>query len=163
MLLAAQTITSTFATLIAAAFLDRGLLFMPLLLNFPIGVLCIASLAFVRGTRYSGSAASGRQDVQDEDDVQHINNNDNNNNGNLDTSRSIRHSARILVEVLQNPAVLVLLATVPVAKAVNPIGELTWQYIPKRFGISFAEVIGFPSHLQTLPVTDLALCLTRVC
>ena len=156
MLLAAQTITSTFATLIAAAFLDRGFLFLPLLLNFPIGLLCITSLAFVRGTRPSVSAASGRQDVQDDADNEHINNNDNENSGNLDTSRSIRHSARILGEVLQNPAVLVLLATVPVAKAVNPVGELTWQYIPKRFGISFAEVTGFqatsrPSLLLILP------------
>jgi Cu/Ag efflux pump CusA len=147
MLLAAQTITSTFATLIAAAFLDHGHLFLPLLLNFPIGLLCIASLAFVRGAKSSGAAAPGRQDVQDEDDDEHI----------KDTSRSIRHSARILGEVLQNPAVLVLLATVPVAKAVNPIGELTWQYIPKRFGISFAEVI------RTLPGTNLAVSLTRVC
>jgi len=103
---------------------------MPLLLNFPIGLLCVASLAFVRGTKSSESVASDES----------VDNNDNN-NGNLNATQSIRHSARILGEVLQNPAILVLLATVPVAKAVNPIGELTWQYIPKRFGISFAEVI----------------------
>ncbi|KAB5554577.1 major facilitator superfamily domain-containing protein [Coniochaeta sp. 2T2.1] len=158
MFLAAQTITSTFATLIAAAFLDHGFLFLPLLLNFPIGLLCIASLAFVRGTKSSGSATSGRPDVQDDDDDEHINNNNNNNNGNLDTSRSIRHSARILGEVLQNPAVLVLLATVPVAKAVNPIGELTWQYIPKKFGISFAET----SRVLSIPSLECVLLLLFV-
>ncbi|KAB5525778.1 major facilitator superfamily domain-containing protein [Coniochaeta sp. 2T2.1] len=149
MFLAAQTITSTIATLIAAAFLDHGFLFLPLLLNFPIGLLCIASLAFVRGTISSGSAASSRQDVQNDDnDDEHVNN----------TSRSIRHSARILGEVLQNPAVLVLLATVPVAKAVNPIGELTWQYIPKKFGISFAET----SRVLSIPSLECVLLLLFV-
>lgn len=54
----------------------------------------------------------------------------------------------MLVQVLQDRLVLAFLATVPVAKAVNPIGELTWQYIPKRFDVSFAttsRVLSIPS------------------
>ena len=139
--LAAQTITSTIATLIAASLLDNGLLFLPLLLNFPIGLLCIGCLAVIHSTKSSEPAASRRTDELDDGDEDDNKNNANSKHGNLNASQSIRHSARILREALQDPAVLMLLATVPVAKAVNPIGELTWQYIPKKFGISFAEVI----------------------
>lgn len=127
--------------MIAASILDYGLLFLPLLLNFPIGLLCIVSLAAIRGTKSFESAVSGHEDGQEEDDDA-----DNHNNDNLNASRSIRQSARILGEALRDRRVLVLLATVPIAKAVNPIGELTWQYIPKKFGISFAVVVLYPSY-----------------
>lgn len=125
--------------MIAATLLERGLLFLPLVLNFPIGLVCIVSLAVIRSAESSELAASARKDVQG-DDGEGYGNDSHTNRGNSEATHSIRHSARVLGEVLRDPVILVLLATVPVAKAVNPIGELTWQYIPKKYGISFAEV-----------------------
>ncbi|KAK9775194.1 putative Major facilitator superfamily domain-containing protein [Seiridium cardinale] len=131
--LAAQTITSTIAALITAALLDRGLLLTPLMLNFPIGVLCLLTLVVLHIDN-SSESVPGRDNEPDADKS--------------NTFSSIRHSIRILSEALRDRNVLILLATVPVAKAVNPIGEVTWQYVPKKYGISLAaasRVLSIPS------------------
>ncbi|KAK6087838.1 major facilitator superfamily transporter [Seiridium cupressi] len=124
--LAAQTITSTIAALVTAALLDHGLLLMPLMLNFPIGVLCLLTLVVLHIDN-SSESVPGCDNEQDADKS--------------NTFRSIRHSIRILSEALRDRNVLILLATVPVAKAVNPIGEVTWQYVPKKYGISLAASV----------------------
>ncbi|KAK6086077.1 major facilitator superfamily transporter [Seiridium cupressi] len=124
--LAAQTITSTIAALVTAALLDHGLLLMPLMLNFPIGVLCLLTLVVLHIDN-SSESVPGCDNEQDADKS--------------NTFRSIRHSIRILSEALRDRNVLILLATVPVAKVVNPIGEVTWQYVPKKYGISLAASV----------------------
>ena len=53
---------------------------------------------------------------------------------------SVRRSIHILSQLLRDRNLLVLLATVPVAKLVNPITEIMFQYIPRRFDLSLGSV-----------------------
>jgi cobalamin biosynthesis protein CobD/CbiB len=122
----AQTITSTISMLTAAALLDRGHLYMPLMLNFPVGLLCLLALLAIHLVTSKDSASHKDQETRD--------------------IPSIKSSIRNLVNVLRDTNVLALLATVPVAKSISPIGELTWQYIPKRFRVSLSDVGPAPAH-----------------
>ncbi len=123
--MAAQLLTGIIATLVTAALLDSGFLLTPLILNFPIGLLCLATLTIIPADTSSKSLPN-HGDEQDDDHPK--------------TFSSFRRSVRILSQVLRDRNVLVLLATVPVAKASNPVLELMYQYVPKRFGLSFPTV-----------------------
>lgn len=106
--------------LTAAALLDRGHLYMPLMLNFPVGLLCLLALLAIHIVTSKDPASHKDQETRD--------------------IPSIKSSIHSLVNVLRDTNVVALLATVPVAKSISPIGELTWQYIPKRFRVSLSDV-----------------------
>jgi hypothetical protein len=100
-----------------------------MILNFPVGLLCLVTLFIIRPDNPS-DPLPGHENERDEEGIKDVS--------------SIRRSIRILSELLRNRNVLVLLATVPVAKLVNPITELMLQYIPRKFDLSLASV-SFPN------------------
>ena len=114
------------AVLVTALLLDHGLLFTPLILNFPAGLLCLVTLLVIGSNPYPGA-------LPDLDNVQ-------NTEGSTPAPGPVQSSISILSQVLRNRNVLLLLATVPVAKSVTPVTELMWQYVPKRFDMSLATV-----------------------
>lgn len=99
-----------------------------MILNFPLGFLCLVALFFIRPKNSSHQVPNDEND-QDEEESKRDN--------------YLRRSIRILYQLLRDRNVLVLLATVPVAKLVNPITELMFQYIPRKFDLSLASV-SFP-------------------
>jgi hypothetical protein len=113
---------------VTALLLDHEYLFTPMILNFPLGLLCLVTLFIIRPA-ISSDPQPGDENEQDEEGGKRVS--------------SIRRSIRILSQLLRNRNVLVLLATVPVAKLVNPITELMFQYIPRKFDLSLASV-SFP-------------------
>ena len=124
--------------MVAALLLDHEFLYIPMILNFPVGLLCLVTLLIIRPDN-SSNPLPGHENERDEE-------------GNKAVS-SIQRSIRILSELLRNRNVLVLLATVPVAKLVNPITELMLQYIPRKFNLSLASV-SFPNSTFQDPVVS---------
>lgn len=122
--MAAQLLAGIMAILITASLLDHGLLFTPLILNFPLCLFCIGTLVIIR------SSEATNEDGHEGESPETL-------------LSSIQRGVSVLFEILRSRNVLVLLATVPIAKSSTPIEELMLQYIPKRFGLSFAKV-GLP-------------------
>jgi hypothetical protein len=123
--MAAQLLTEIISINVAALLLDHGFLYTPMILNFPLGLLCLVTILLIRPDA-SPDTLPGHENEQDEDGGKRVS--------------SIRHSIHILSQLLHDRNVLVLLATVPVAKLVNPITELMLQYIPRKFDLSLATV-----------------------
>lgn len=46
--MAAQLLTEILSIMVAAQLLDHNLLFTPMIINFPVGLLCIATLFIIR-------------------------------------------------------------------------------------------------------------------
>lgn len=126
--MAAQLVTEIVAMVFAALLLDHEFLFTPMILNFPVGLLCLVTLSLIRSDNPLHSLVLNENE-QDE--------------GGDKMLPSIQRSIRILSQFLRNRNVLVLLATVPVAKLMNPVNEIMFQYIPKKFDLSLAYV-SFP-------------------
>jgi hypothetical protein len=117
--MAAQLVTEIIAMTIAALLLDHDFLLTPLMLNLPIGLLCLIILFVMR-------ADSPAENGQSEEGARKLG--------------SVKQSIHVLVHLLRQRKILVLLATVPVAKMVNPLNELMLQYIPRKFNMSLASV-----------------------
>ncbi|OKL58375.1 hypothetical protein UA08_06366 [Talaromyces atroroseus] len=121
--MAAQLWTEIVAIMLAATLLEHEYLFTLMMLNFPLGLLCLITIFMLRLDNNRSASA----DVEDELD-----------NEPVDLVSSIRRSLRILPQLLHDRYIVVLLSTVPVAKLLNPIMELMFQYIPRKFGLSLA-------------------------
>ncbi|UKZ51060.1 hypothetical protein TrVGV298_004815 [Trichoderma virens] len=113
--------------MVAAQLLDHDLLFTPMIINFPVSLLCLATLSFIRPCATHPAAPLPRDGYESE------------RGSATKVLGSIRGSSHILSELLQDRNVVALLATVPVAKLVNPVTELMLQYIPKKFDLSLAS------------------------
>ncbi|KAH8821996.1 major facilitator superfamily domain-containing protein [Xylogone sp. PMI_703] len=121
--MAAQLLTEIVAIMVTALLLEHKFLFTPMLLNFPVGLLCLVSLCIMYLT--DSDELSSDPDTERNEEGRKL-------------RSSIQHSVRVLYQILCDRNVLVLLATVPVAKLVNPITELMLQYIPRKFDLSLA-------------------------
>ena len=124
--------------MVAALLLDHEFLYTPMILNFPVGLLCLVTLLVIHPDN-SSNHLPGHESERDEEGTKAVS--------------SIQRSIRILSELLRNRNFLVLLATVPVAKLVNPITELMLQYIPRKFDLSLASV-SFPDSTFQDPVAS---------
>lgn len=120
-----QIVGTIVPILITAWFLDQELLFAPILLSLPLGILCLISLVLIRPkVAIEEGLASGTEPSGDANTV----------NGTL------RHSWGIITQLCKDRKVLLLLAAVPLAKLNTPMTELTFQYIPEKFDMSVAAV-----------------------
>ncbi|KAJ4389993.1 hypothetical protein N0V93_007466 [Gnomoniopsis smithogilvyi] len=131
--LGAQLLTGIIAAQLTAVLLDHGYIFAPLMLNFPIGLVCLLVLALIpridaKNTDQVGVSVLARSEATNEADQK------------SKLLTSVRHSSRIMAKVVDNRNVTLLLATVPIAKASNSVIELMFQYVPKKFDQSFATV-----------------------
>ncbi|KAK6854955.1 hypothetical protein PG995_008487 [Apiospora arundinis] len=118
-----QIVGTIVPILITAWFLDQELLFAPILLSLPLGILCLISLVLIRPkVAIEEGLASGTEPSGDANTV----------NGTL------RHSWGIITQLCKDRKVLLLLAAVPLAKLNTPMTELTFQYIPEKFDMSVA-------------------------
>lgn len=122
--MAAQLLTEIVAFNVTALLLDHEYLFTPMILNFPLGLLCLVTLFIIQPDR-SSDPLPGDENEQRQEGGKRVS--------------SLRRSIHILSQLLQDQNVLVLLATVPLAKLVNPITELMFQYIPRKFDLSLAS------------------------
>lgn len=138
--MAAQLLTEIVSIMVAAQLLDHEFLFTPMMLNFPVGLLCLVTLFVMRPDATQPTAPLPRDEYESE-----------RGSATKVLGSSIRGSSRILSELLRDRNVILLLATVPVAKLVNPITELMLQYIPKKFDLSLASV-------SFRPITPLLRC-----
>ncbi|OPB36050.1 hypothetical protein A0O28_0112160 [Trichoderma guizhouense] len=125
--MAAQLLTEILSIMVAAQLLDHNLLFTPMIINFPVGLLCIATLFIIRPCATHPAGPLPRDGYESA------------RGSAAKVLGSIRGSSHVLSELLKDRNVVALLATVPVAKLVNPVTELMLQYIPKRFGLSLAS------------------------
>lgn len=123
--MAAQLCTEIVAIMLAATLLEREHPFISMILNFPLGLLCIVAIFMLRSDSDHQGASVGNDLAKNEA---------------TDFSSSVRRSLRILPELFHNRYLLVLLSTVPVAKMLNPVMELMFQYIPRKFDVSLAWV-----------------------
>ncbi|QGA18476.1 hypothetical protein EYB26_006161 [Talaromyces marneffei] len=121
--MAAQLCTEIVAIMLAATLLEREHPFISMILNFPLGLLCIVAIFMLRSDSDHQGASVGNDLAKNEA---------------TDFSSSVRRSLRILPELFHNRYLLVLLSTVPVAKMLNPVMELMFQYIPRKFDVSLA-------------------------
>jgi hypothetical protein len=126
--MAAQLLTEILSIMVAAQLLDHNLLFTPMIINFPVGLLCLATLSIIRPCATHPAGPLPRDGYESA------------RGSAAKVLGSIRGSSHVLSELLKDRNVVALLATVPVAKLVNPVTELMLQYIPKRFGLSLASV-----------------------
>ncbi|KAK3338083.1 hypothetical protein B0H65DRAFT_445996 [Neurospora tetraspora] len=122
-------------------------------LNFPLGVGCLGVLGVMPGVKdkEKGGGGGGDSEVgeagEDSEEGPLLNGDggdDTNKNGTngsmLSLLSSVKRGSTLLSELLTHDRrVLVLLATVPIAKCINPVEELMVQYIPRRFDISLAS------------------------
>jgi hypothetical protein len=141
--MAAQLLTEIIAILITSLFLDHEFLFTPMILNFPVCLICLVTLLMIR----PGSASEPSSNHEDEQDEQQDK-----------TEGSIRHSIGVLSQILRDRNALVLLATVPVARLISPITDLMLQYIPRKFDVSLGSVSCYISKSSvhiTLSLTNL--------
>ncbi|KAK8085890.1 major facilitator superfamily transporter [Apiospora hydei] len=120
-----QIIATIVSILVTAWFLDRGLLFAPIFLSIPLGLLCLVALALIR-PEAPAEVLSDCDSELDEDNVSSL----------RDT---LRHSWSIATQLFKDRRVFVLLAAVPLAKLNTPMTELTLQYIPEKFDMSIAS------------------------
>ncbi|UKZ84110.1 uncharacterized protein TrAFT101_000033 [Trichoderma asperellum] len=125
--MAAQLLTEIISITVAAQLLDHNLLFTLMIINFPVGLLCLATLSIIRPCATHPAAPllrDGYESVR---------------GSATKVLGSIRGSSHVLSELLQDSNVVALLVTVPVAKLVNPVTELMLQYIAKKFDLSLAS------------------------
>lgn len=150
--MAAQLLTEIISIMVAAQLLDHNLLFTPMIINFPVGLLCLATLSILRPCATHPAAPlprDGNESVR---------------GSATKVLGSIRGSSHVLSELLQDSNVVALLATVPVAKLVNSVTELMLQYIPKKFGLSLASVsYRSTSFLLRGPIFSLVARLVERC
>ncbi|KAL6790345.1 major facilitator superfamily domain-containing protein [Trichoderma sp. SZMC 28013] len=123
--MAAQLLTEIISIMVAAQLLDNNLLFTPMIINFPVGLLCLATLSIIRPCATDPAAPLPRDGYESA------------RGSATKVLGSIRGSSHVLSELLQDSNVVALLATVPVAKLVNP--RRGGQYIPKKFDLSLAS------------------------
>lgn len=138
----------------AAAMLDRGWEMGAMGMNFPLGVGCLVVLGCMpaaapggkKGEEESESTCGGSGEGGDSDGVDGGEGDDSKHvtaSSSLSVSSllfSVKHSTAVMSQLLTNDRrVLVLLATIPIAKCINPVEELMVQYIPRRFDISLAS------------------------
>lgn len=130
--MAVQLCTEIVAIMLAASLLEREHPFISMILNFPLGLLCLVAIFMLRSDDNKQTAsAENRSDSTKEP---------------TDFISSVRHSLSILPQLFHNRYLLVLLSTVPVAKMLNPVMELMFQYIPRKFDVSLAWVCFPPSN-----------------
>lgn len=122
----AQLCTEIVAIMLAATLLEREHPFISMILNFPLGLLCLVAIFLLRSDKNQRASADDGNDLTKEDTADFIS--------------SVRRSLSILPQLFHNRYVLVLLSTVPVAKMLNPVMELMFQYIPRKFDVSLAWV-----------------------
>ncbi|KAA8629207.1 hypothetical protein SMACR_03730 [Sordaria macrospora] len=151
----------------AAALLDRGREMAAMGLNFPLGVGCLVVLWCLPGSR-KGERRGGGGGGEGEG---LLNGGERESDGDGDVNKHVtmtlslssllssgKRSTAVLSELLAHDRrVLVLLATIPIAKCINPVEELMVQYIPKRFDISLASVSSASSS-STSP-SSILLCI----
>lgn len=124
-----QIVATIVAILVTAWFLDQELLFAPILLSIPLGLLCLVSLALIRPL--AATAKVTGPDCENEREEEE---------GRRTLLGNLRRSWGIVTQLLKDRRVVVLLAAVPLAKLNNPMAELTLQYIPEKFDMSIASV-----------------------
>lgn len=122
----AQLCTEIVAIMLAATLLEREHPFISMILNFPLCLMCLVAIFFLRSDKNQRASADDGNDLTKEDTADFIS--------------SVRRSLSILPQLFHNRYVLVLLSTVPVAKMLNPVMELMFQYIPRKFDVSLAWV-----------------------
>jgi hypothetical protein len=130
--MAAQLCTEIVAIMLAATLLEREHPFISMILNLPLGLLCLVAIFMLRSDKDSQKTSA----ANDEDDST---------KEPADFVSSVRRSLRTLPQLFHNRYLLVLLFTVPVAKMLNPVMELMFQYIPRKFDVSLAWVCFPPS------------------
>jgi hypothetical protein len=134
--MAAQLLTEIVAIMVAALLLDHEFLFTPLILNFPVGLLCIVTLLLIRPDHDGLDSRPCHENERAKDTGKIVG--------------SVQRSIGILSQLLRDRTILALLATVPVAKLANPVTELMLQYIPRKFDLSLASVsFPYPTRFQS--------------
>ncbi|PCH00155.1 Major facilitator superfamily domain, general substrate transporter [Penicillium occitanis (nom. inval.)] len=121
--MAVQLCTEIVAIILAAALLEREHPFISMILNFPLGLMCLVAIFMLRSDNSKSDSADDGNDIAKEP---------------VDFVSSVRRSLHILPQLFHNRYLLVLLSTVPVAKMLNPVMELMFQYIPRKFDVSLA-------------------------
>jgi hypothetical protein len=122
--MAAQLCTEIVAIMLAATLLEREHPFISMILNFPLGLLCLIAVFMLRSDNDIHDTSAPEVGTKEPTDF----------------VSSVRRSLSILPQLFHNRYLLVLLSTVPVAKMLNPVTELMFQYIPRKFDVSLAWV-----------------------
>jgi hypothetical protein len=111
---------------IAALFIDKKLEYMPLVLTFPVCMICLLTLFFMRPKKMTKTALECERANSNEERKWELG--------------SLLQGAHAVVEICQNPNIMILLAIFPITKLIDTIYAVMLQYIPRRFGLSFATV-----------------------
>lgn len=128
--MAAQLCTEIVAIMLAATLLERDHAFVSMILNFPLGLLCLVTIFMLRPDTSRTDPTDDGNDLTKQP---------------ADFVSSVRRSLNILPQLFHNRYLLALLSTVPIAKMLNPVMELMFQYIPRKFDVSLAWVRFSPS------------------
>ncbi|VUC34832.1 unnamed protein product [Clonostachys rosea] len=140
----AQAVTEIGAVNLAALFMEKKLEHMPLVLTFPISLVCFLTLFFMRPKKVAKTARECES-------------------GNAEEERklgvgSLLKGVHTVVEICQDPNVLILLAIFPITRLIETIFAVMLQYIPRRFGLSFAT----SSRLSSIPSLEALLVLVAI-
>jgi hypothetical protein len=119
-------VTEIGAVNIAALLLEKKLEYMPLVLVFPVCTTCLLTLFFMKPKQVAKTARECESGIPEEESILGMG--------------SLLKGVHAVVEICQNPNILILLAIFPITKLIDTIYGVMIQYIPRRFGLSFATV-----------------------
>ncbi|CAH0021766.1 unnamed protein product [Clonostachys rhizophaga] len=140
----AQAVTEIGAVNIAALLLEKKLEYMPLVLVFPVCTTCLLTLFFMKPKRMAKTARECESGIPKEESILGLG--------------SLLKGVHAVVEICQNLNILILLAIFPITKLIDTIYGVMIQYIPRRFGLSFAT----SSRLSSIPSLETFLVLVAV-
>ena len=120
---AAALLTQIISITITASLMENGYLFTPMVLNWPVGIIALITLFWIRPihqTRSNGPKMG------------------------LVTWRALKaelaSTLAALTRLITKPSGFGLLVAVPLAKMADPLAEVTLLYVQKKFDFSFAQV-----------------------
>lgn len=140
----AQAVTEIGAVNIAALLLEKKLEYMPLVLVFPVCTTCLLTLFFMKPKQVAKTARECESGIPEEESILGMG--------------SLLKGVHAVVEICQNPNILILLAIFPITKLIDTIYGVMIQYIPRRFGLSFAT----SSRLSSIPSLETFLVLVVI-
>lgn len=119
---------------VTSSLMENGYLFTPMVLNFPVGIVTLIALFWIRPIHQTRSS---------------------NPEVGLVTWRALKielaSTFAALTRLMTKPGGFGLLMAVPLAKMVEPLAEVTLLYVQKKFDFSFAQVRGL-SQLLAQPI-----------
>lgn len=130
---AAALLAQIISITVTASLMENGYLFTPMVLNFPIGVVALITLFWIRPNRQIRS---------------------NNPSMGLVTWRALKievaSALAALTRLMVKPGGFGLLVAVPLAKMADPMAEVTLLYVQKKFEFSFPQVCESSSFLAQI-------------